>query len=185
MGTSGIHQTVHDEAKDLTAEELVAELETYMMQIADEHSDAFGLIDLDRIEWRVSRQLFRAGGYCETQFTGEQRHEITISYPAYQVWGLERTKGIARHELVHVLVHEEFGDSVATHGPEFEAVARTLDAPIRGERPLPYRFVLSCSHCSRRVAGLYRPSRRTRRPLDHRSECCDAPLEVEEHQRPY
>jgi len=88
-------------------------------------------------------------------------------------------KGIIRHELVHVVINEEYGDGVTTHGPEFQRVADAVDAPLRGEDPVPYRYRLYCSHCGAIVDGLYKASDRTQNPEQYQSPCCDVSLQAE------
>lgn len=165
---------------DWGPEELQREVENYAETLYDRHPELSQPLDLGRIEWSISRRLFRAGGYCRTEFGDPSVHEIVISYPAYRYWGWHRTQDIVRHELVHAAVFEAHGPEVDPHGHEFQALARVLDAPVEGERSLPYRFKLRCSACRALVDGLYEPSNRTRRPTRYRSGCCEAPLDVEE-----
>lgn len=138
-------------------------------------------VDLDRVDWRVSSQLCRAGGYCETILENPPDHTIVLSYPGYRSWGWERMKGIIRHELVHVVINEKYGDDVSAHGPEFRTVAQSVDAPLRGEDPVPYRYQLFCSRCGLMVDGLYKASDRTKNPEQYRSQCCDARIQVDKN----
>lgn len=136
-------------------------------------------IDLSRVDWRVSSQLCRAGGYCETILEDPPEHTIVLSYPGYRSWGWQRMKGIIRHELIHVVINEEYGDDVSAHGSEFQNVANSVDAPLRGEDPVPYRYQLFCSQCGAFVDGLYKASDRTQNPEAHQSECCEARLQID------
>lgn len=138
-------------------------------------------VDLGRVDWRASSQLCRAGGYCETILKDPPEHTIVLSYPGYRSWGWERMKGIIRHELVHVVINQEYGDDVSAHGPEFQNVAESVDAPLRGEDPVPYRYQLFCSQCGTFVDGLYNASDRTKNPERYRSQCCGARLHVDRH----
>ena len=136
-------------------------------------------IDLDRVDWRISSQLCRAGGYCETILKDPPKHTIVLSYPGYRSWGWQRMKGIIRHELVHVVINEEYGEDVSAHGSEFQNVADSVDAPLRGEDPVPYRYQLFCTQCGAFVDGLYKASDRTQNPELYESECCEARLQVD------
>ena len=159
---------------------LEKKLSSYGSEVIEIHGNVIEELMTDRIEWKVSQQLYRAGGYCTTQFAESVTHEIVISYPAFRYWGWGRVKEIVRHELAHAEIYEVHGPSVEPHGSEFRALAQAIDAPIRGEEPLPYRFVLDCSECGGFVDGLYTPSNRTNCPHHYRSDCCDAPLLVDE-----
>lgn len=138
------------------------------------------MLSPERIRYRVSRQLYRAGGYCTSEFTEPPNHEIVVSYPAYLSWGWEKIVDIVHHELAHAATYEVNGQEVDPHGPEFQDVAERIGAPLRGEERLPYSFELYCTACEELVDGLYRPSVRTQSPQHYRSDCCDAPLRVEE-----
>ena len=138
-------------------------------------------VDLGRVDWRASSQLCRAGGYCETILKDPPEHTIVLSYPGYRSWGWERMEGIIRHELVHVVINEEYGDDVSSHGSEFQNVAESVDAPLRGEDPVPYRYQLFCSQCGTFVDGLYKASDRTMNPGQYRSQCCGARLHVDKN----
>lgn len=146
--------------------------ETYQQEpIAD--------VELVRVDWEVSPQLCRAGAYCETLLEDPPEHTIVLSYPGYRSWGWDRMKGIIRHELVHVVINEEYEDGVRAHGPEFQDVAESVDAPLCGEDPVPYRYRLYCSYCGAMVDGLYKASERTRNPEEYQSRCCETSVTVE------
>jgi len=157
------------------------EIRIYSEDVFKQYSAVLENLHLDRIEWTVSRRLYRAGGYCRTEFGDPVTHEIVISYPAYRHWGWKQIKDIVRHELAHATVFEEYGPDIDPHGPEFRTLAKSIEAPIEGESPLPHRFELRCSACRNYVDGLYEPSPRTDHPNRYQSECCEAPLEVEEN----
>ncbi|WP_390080194.1 SprT-like domain-containing protein [Halogranum rubrum] len=164
---------------------LESETVAYASQLVDVYDQVLGILCLDEVEWNVSRRLFRAGGYCRSQGGNPPTHKIVISYPAYKCWGWSRVKEIIRHELAHAVVFEKYGPEVDPHGDEFRTLARVVDAPLRGEEPLPYRFELYCSVCERFIDGLYEPSTRTKVPRRYRSDCCEAPLELEENRPAY
>lgn len=164
----------------VTPPELKSRVASYAAKILHESGDRIAELPLERIDWTISRQLYRAGGKCTTQFGEPPRHEITISYPAYRYWGWNRIAGIVRHELAHAATHEVYGADVEPHGPEFRSIATEMDAPLRGEEPLPYRFELYCSRCDQFVDGLYERSSRIEAPHQYYSDCCDSTLRVEE-----
>jgi len=169
-----------DESGDLTRTELADTAARYAHTVQEKFPNSpVADIDLSRVNWDVSPQLCRAGAYCETLLDNPPEHTIVLSYPGYRSWGWDRMKGVIRHELVHVVVNEEYGDDVTAHGSEFQTVANSVDAPIRGEDPVPYRYQLYCSRCGTLVDGLYKASDRTRHPNKYRSNCCRAPLRVE------
>lgn len=155
------------------------EIRKYSEDVLGQYSTVLGTLRLDRIEWTVSRRLYRAGGYCRTEFGDPTTHEIVVSYPAYKHWGWEQTQDIVRHELAHAAIFEEHGPDIAPHGTEFRTVAESIEAPIEGESPLPYRYELRCSACRDLVDRLYEPSTRTDHPNRYRSKCCDVPLDVD------
>lgn len=167
-------------AIDCSPSELEAHLREYAEDVVERYIKALEGLCLDRIEWKVSRRLFHAGGYCRTEFSDPPVHEIVISYPAFRYWGWQRVQSIVRHELVHAAVFEAYGPGIDPHGDEFRTLAERIDAPISGESPLPYRFELRCSVCRDLVDGLYEPSPRTKHPNRFRSDCCGAPLDVDE-----
>lgn len=76
-------------------------------------------------------------------------------------------EGIIRHELVYVVINEEYEDGVTAHGPEFRKVGKSVDAPLRGEDPVPYRYQLYCSYCGMMVDGLYNALDRTQNPEEY------------------
>lgn len=178
--TPTLPKNVQETDVELTPDELRERVQTYASDLLIEFEAELGGLTLSRINWRVSRRLFHAGGYCNSYMEEPPRHEIVLSYPAYVHWGWQRTSAIVRHELVHAAVHDEYGADAQAHGAEFRELADRIGAPLRGERPLPYRFELSCSACERFVDGLYEPSPRTREPTRFRTSCCNAPLEVDE-----
>lgn len=167
-------------AIDWSPSELRTKLEEYAEDVLDRYSEPLESLCLERTEWTVSRRLFRAGGYCRTEFSDPPKHEIVVSYPAFRYWGWHRVQDIVRHELVHAAVFEAYGPDIDPHGEEFQALAEGIDAPIAGESPLPYRFELRCSVCRDLVDGLYEPSPRTKHPSRFQSKCCGAPLDVNE-----
>ena len=167
-------------ANDWSPSELRDEIRKYAEEVFERYSEAFESLSLERIGWTVSRRLFRAGGYCRTEFRDPPIHEIVVSFPAFRYWGWHQVRDIVRHELVHAAVFEVHGPDIDPHGDEFRALAESIDAPVKGESALPYRFKLRCSVCRDLVDGLYEPSPRTKRPNKFRSECCDAPLDVNE-----
>jgi len=178
--TSSTEVEAPDGAERWAPPRLESEIVSYASETSEEYESSLGQLDLDRIHWDVSRRLFRAGGYCRSRIEEAPTHEIVVSYPAYTYWGWDRVKEIVRHEMVHAVVFEEYGPDAAPHGDEFRALARRVNAPLRGEEALPYRFELSCSVCGRFLDGLYEPSVRTKSPREYRSSCCMAPLEVDE-----
>lgn len=168
------------ELHELNRDKLAAAAEHYARYVQDSYTESQIVdVELDRIEWKVSSQLCRSGAYCETQLDDPPNHTIVLSYPGYRAWGWDRMAGVIRHELAHVVVNEQFAAETRPHGPEFCDVAESLDAPLRGEEPIPYRYKLFCSRCGSMTAGLYQASDRTRDPWNYKSSCCQAPLQVE------
>lgn len=168
------------ESDPLNRDELAATSKQYAHEVQMSHSDSpVTEIDLGRVDWRASSQLCRFGAYCETKLDDPPRHTIVLSYPGYRAWGWNRMAGVVRHELAHVVVNEQFGGDVQPHGPEFQEVAESLDAPMQGEDPVPYRYKLFCSQCGSMTDGLYQASDRTENPWHYDSPCCQAPLQVE------
>ena len=164
----------------LDRDELERTAEEYARTVQESYPETpIAEIDLHRITWKASSQLCRSGAYCETTLNDPPTHRIVLSYPGYQVWGWDRMTGIIRHELAHVVVNERYGEDARPHGPEFHEAAETLDAPLRGEEPVPYRYKLYCRRCGLMTDGLYQASDRTENPWHHQSSCCDAPLQVE------
>lgn len=159
---------------------LEVEIKEYGTKTARNYGSVFKTIDIEKIDWSVSRNLFRAGGYCKSELGATHQHSIVVSYPAFQCWGWEQIKDIVRHELAHAVVHEKHGTDVDSHGQEFRTVAKQIDAPLHGEEPLPFRYELYCSACKSMVDGLYKRSSRTRHPTQYRTDCCGATLEVTE-----
>jgi len=164
----------------LTPSELLSKLKHDISSILENYDEVSAEDLAKRVDVRVSRQLYRAGGECQSTTESPPTHEIIVSYPAYEYWGLGRVRDILRHEVAHAVVFEEFGPNVPSHGREFRTVANALGAPVRGEDRLPYRFELRCRACGQMVDGTYRSSVRTRNPGKYRSGCCDAPLESRE-----
>lgn len=171
------HETDIDE---LDRDELAAAAEQYARNVQKSYVDSpIADVELARINWKASSQLCRSGAYCETELDDPPVHTIVLSYQGYRAWGWDRMTGVIRHELAHVVVNEQFGDGVRPHGPEFRKVAESLNAPMRGEEPIPYRYKLFCTQCGSMTAGLYQASDRTRNPWDYSSSCCQVPLQVE------
>jgi predicted SprT family Zn-dependent metalloprotease len=169
-----------DKPDSLSRTELTEMAGRYAHSVQDSYPQSpVADIDLTQVDWDVSPQLCRAGAYCETLLDEPPEHTIVLSYPGYRSWGWEYMKGIIRHELVHVVINEEYGDEVTAHGLEFQTIAESVDAPIRGEDPVPYRYQLYCSRCGSMIDGLYKASERTQQPNKHQSNCCEAPLQVE------
>lgn len=173
--------TTHETDLDqLDREELVAAAEQYAQDVQKSYAESqIADVELTRIDWKASSQLCRSGAYCETELDEPPVHTIVLSYPGYRAWGWDRMTGVIRHELAHVVVNEQFGDEVRPHGSEFRGVAESLDAPMRGEEPIPYRYKLFCSRCGSMTDGLYRASDRTKNPWNYTSSCCQSPLQVE------
>lgn len=164
----------------LDREELADTAEQYARKVQESYKySPITDIELARVEWRASSQLCRSGAYCETELDDPPVHIIVLSYPGYRAWGWDQMTGVIRHELAHAVVNEQFGDEVRPHGAEFREVAESLDAPMRGEDPVPYRYKLFCSRCGSMTDGLYRASDRTRTPWNYTSSCCQASLQVE------
>ena len=164
----------------LSRDELEKTAEQYARTVQESYPETpISDIDLPRISWTASSQLCRSGAYCETTLNDPPTHTIVLSYPGYQVWGWDRVMGIIRHELAHVVVNEQYGEDARPHGPEFCQAADTLDAPLRGEEPVPYRYKLYCSRCGSMMDGLYQASDRIRNPWHYQSSCCEVPLEFE------
>lgn len=169
-----------DDQDQLDREELAAKAEQYAYEVQGSYPDSqIADIKLARVDWRASSQLFRSGGYCETELDDPPAHSIVLSYPGYRAWGWDRMTGVIRHELAHVVVNEQFGEEAQPHGSEFREVAESLDAPMRGEEPVPYRYKLFCRRCGAMTDGLYQASDRTQNPWNYTSSCCGAPLQVE------
>lgn len=169
-----------DDLNQLDRNELPPTAEQYARKVKESYMDSpITVIDLSRVNWRASSQLCRSGAYCETELDDPPIHTIVLSYPGYKAWGWDRITGVIRHELAHAVVIETFGDDVRPHGPEFRDVAESLDAPLYGEEPVPYRYNLFCSRCGSMTDGLYKASDRTRNPWNYSSPCCMAPLQVE------
>jgi predicted SprT family Zn-dependent metalloprotease len=171
---------VPDESDNLSRTELADTAQRYAREVQETyHQSPIFDIELARVDWKVSPQLCRAGAYCETLLDDPPEHTIGLSYPGYRSWGWDRMKGIIRHELVHLVINEEYEDGVTAHGPEFQSVAESVDAPLRGEDPVPYRYQLYCSYCGAMVDGLYKASDRTQNPEEYQSPCCETSLTVE------
>lgn len=166
--------------EQLNRDELVVAAEQYARNVQDSYTEGpLADVELARINWKASSQLCRSGAYCETVLDEPPVHTIVLSFPGYLAWGWDRMTGVIRHELAHVVVNEKFGNEVQPHGPEFRDVAESLDAPMRGEEPIPYRYKLFCSRCGSMTDGLYQASDRTRNSWNYTSSCCQAPLLVE------
>lgn len=164
----------------LDRDELVEIAKQYARSVQEEYTQSPIVdIDLARIEWKASSQLCRSGAYCETELDDPPVHTIVLSYPGYRAWGWNQMAGVIRHELAHAVVNEQFGGDTRPHGSEFRDVAESLDAPMRGEEPIPYRYKLFCSRCGSMIDGLYQASDRTKNPWDYTSPCCQASLQVE------
>lgn len=164
----------------LDRNELAVVAEQYAEQVQASFTDSqITEIDLKRVYWRASSQLCQSGAYCETQLDDPPTHTVVLSYPGYQAWGWAEMTGVIRHELAHAVVNEQYGSEVRPHGPEFQQVAESLDAPMRGEEPVPYRYKLFCQRCGSMIDGLYKASDRTKNPWNYTSSCCQARLQVE------
>lgn len=182
MSKTSTHELTESkkELDQLNREELAATAEQYARKVQESYTQSpITDVKLALVDWRASSQLCRSGAYCETELDDPPAHTIVLSYPGYRAWGWDRMTGVIRHELAHVVVNEQFGDEVRPHGPEFCEVAESLDAPMRGEDPVPYRYKLFCSRCGSMIDGLYQASDRTKNPWNHTSSCCQAPLQVE------
>ena len=171
---------VPSESDNLSRTELADTAQRYALEVQETYQQSrIADIKLTRVDWEVSPQLCRAGAYCETLLDDPPEHTIVLSYPGYRSWGWDRMKDIIRHELGHVVINEEYEDGVTAHGPEFQSVAESVDAPLRGEDPVPYRYQLYCSYCGAMVDGFYKASDRTQNPDKYQSPCCDTSLTVE------
>ena len=165
---------------EMDREELANTAEQYARKVQESYDESpITDIKLARVKWRASSQLCRSGAYCETELSDPPVHTIVLSYPGYRAWGWDRMTGVIRHELAHAVVNEQFGDEVRPHGTEFREVAESLNAPMRGEDPVPYRYKLFCSRCGSMTDGLYRASDRTKNPWNYTSSCCQASLQVQ------
>lgn len=183
--TSRSNEPHQHETDEWPLERLEAEIESYVLDVLEAYPEAFDTLEPDRLDISVSRRLYRAGGYCESELDDPPSHEIVVSYPAYRHWGWDRVRDIVRHELCHAVVFERYGPDVEHHGSEFRSLADRVGAPLKGESPLPPRFELRCSDCERVVAGLYEASARTANPRKYRSDCCSMPLVVDENRPAY
>lgn len=176
-------QETRDLEADLNAlerDELVEIAEQYACNVQEAYAQSpIADIDLSRIHWKASSQLCRSGAYCETELDDPPTHTIVLSYPGFRAWGWDQMTGVIRHELAHAVVNEQYGGETRPHGSEFRSVAESLDAPMRGEEPIPYRYKLFCSRCGSIVDGLYQASDRTKNPWNYTSQCCQASLQVE------
>ncbi|WP_135666767.1 hypothetical protein [Halorhabdus rudnickae] len=92
--------------------------------------------------------------------------------------GPEDCRGALRHELVHVEQYQQFGTS--NHRDGFKARAREIDAPLEGPQWSDPSYLLFCSECGQKVGERHRASKVTKNPNEYGSECCHAPLNVED-----
>lgn len=101
------------------------------------------LPDLPDVRLRLSARLTRSAGVYRRD------GEIAISTHFLAAHGLERTRGILRHEIAHHVVRYLHGRVAAPHGREFRVVAQALSADLHAPAfPAPRtRFVYRCPCC--------------------------------------
>jgi predicted SprT family Zn-dependent metalloprotease len=101
------------------------------------------LPDLPDVRVRVSARLTRSAGIYRRD------GEIVISSHFLAAHGLERTRGILRHEIAHHVVRFLHGRAAAPHGREFRVAAHALSADLHAPAfPAPRtRFVYRCPRC--------------------------------------
>ncbi|MFC5368046.1 SprT-like domain-containing protein [Salinirubrum litoreum] len=133
-------------------------------------------VDLDRIDWEVSRRAKRRAGAClHHRETGRQT--IRLTWAAYESFGWERFAGTIRHELAHAWEFQRFDES--SHGRRFRRVANRIDAPLSCPPFSEARLLLRCRNddCDWR-ARRYRACPTVTRPDGRRCGDCGSRYRV-------
>ncbi|WP_435344974.1 SprT-like domain-containing protein [Haloarchaeobius sp. HRN-SO-5] len=134
-------------------------------------------VDLDGVDWRVSKRARRRAGACRYDPT-DGSVTIVLSWASYRAHGWREVEATVRHELVHAWEFQRFGES--GHGPRFREQAEAVDAPRHCEPFSDPRYVLRCrtDDCDWR-ARRYRASKTVTTPEAYRCGDCGGRYEVE------
>jgi predicted SprT family Zn-dependent metalloprotease len=133
-------------------------------------------VDLDRVDWEVSRRAKRRAGVClHHREAGTQT--IRLTWDAYEAFGWSRFAGTIRHELVHAWEFQQFDES--SHGRRFRQAANRVDAPLSCPVFAEARLLLRCrsDDCDWR-ARRYRACPTVTRPDRRRCGDCGSRYDV-------
>lgn len=133
-------------------------------------------VDLDRVDWEISRRAKRRAGVClHHRETGRQT--IRLTWDAYEAFGWSRFAGTVRHELVHAWEFQQFDES--SHGRRFRQAANRVDAPLSCPVFAEARLLLRCrsADCDWR-ARRYRACPTVTRPERRRCDDCGSRYDV-------
>lgn len=143
-----------------------------------DHYDVLN-VDLDGIPTEVSHKMKKTAGKVARIKGSSEVKYIRYAYKAYQEWGWEKFASTIRHELIHVHTVQNY--QKGGHGRLFKTLVGPLDTHRHCEKFATdeAKYVLHCTDCDKDVAHRHKRSKTVKQPEKYRSNCCNAPLRVE------
>ncbi|GAD52957.1 hypothetical protein MBEHAL_1717 [Halarchaeum acidiphilum MH1-52-1] len=103
---------------------------------------------------------------------------VTLAARAAESFDEATLRGVLSHELLHVEQVQAYG--VTDHGPAFRERAAALDVPLTCPSFAEPAYRLRCAGCDAVVGRRYRRCPSVETPERYHTNCCDAPLAVED-----
>jgi len=160
--------------QNCSREELLAVSKVYAREVIDRFDLS---VDVSTLEWSISMRAKRRAG--AVKYSGSVPKEVILTWEYFENCGWEKVAETIRHELIHIHLLNEKGDS--SHGPDFKRWAAKLDTEVNCVRFSEPKWWVTCSSCSNRYAR-YRRSKLVNRPSEFQCGKCGGRLAVVENQ---
>lgn len=141
-------------SSDCSHREFLAVARIYAREVVEEHSLTVSVEDL---EWEVSTRAKRRAG--AVKYADGEPETVSLTWGYFEENGWVDVASTIRHELIHVHLLNEYGES--GHGERFRRLAERLDTSVHCELFTEPEWWVECSDCSNRLAR-YRNSRLVR-----------------------
>lgn len=134
-------------------------------------------VDLERVEWEVSRRAKRRAGAC-LYHPDTETVTVRLAWRAAEAYDWPEFAAVVRHELIHAWEYQQFGE--AGHGAAFRGQARRLDVDTTCPTFADARLRLHCTDdaCDWR-AERHRAAETVTEPERRRCGRCGSRYEVE------
>lgn len=154
-----------------THEEFLAAAKVYAREVVR----AAGLtVTVSDLSWRVSTRAKRRAGAVHHRNGRPQ--SVSLAWRQFENSAWSETASTIRHELIHVHLLNENGDT--GHGPQFRRLAEGLDTSIHCQRFATPEWWVRCEDCDSQLAR-YRRSKLVSNPSAYECGNCGGDLRVD------
>ncbi|WP_435073299.1 SprT-like domain-containing protein [Halorubrum sp. HHNYT27] len=156
---------------DCSEEEFIAVSKVYAREIVKAYELS---VNVSQLDWEVSRRAKRRAG--QVKYTGTEATSVVLTWAYFAELGWEAMASTIRHELIHIHLLNERGDS--GHGDAFQKLAKQLDTTVNCELFVEPNWWITCVDCGLRLPR-YRESKLVSSPEKYQCGKCSGDLVVE------